>query len=391
MVLSDNTFPPDIRVKKEAKALTKAGHKVFLVCRKGKNQVKSEIVEGVRVYRLDFPLQYIPKIGNLLYFSIYRYLLILFVIFIVEKYKIDVLHVHDLPFALATCIPGKILRKPVIFDMHEDYVDMVRYGISRQTKLNALLLKLLEIEEKLCLRFSTKIIVVTEEERERLAKLGIPEEKIEVIENTEDPDELYDFSIPDFKNIFQNKFLISYVGGFSRHRGLEILVKAVPLILNEIPNAYLLLVGDGIMKDYLIRMVKDLGIEDKVTFTGWVNFRDAMGYIKTSDICAIPYHKTRQTDKSFPHKLSQCMYFGKPILVSNVRSLKRIIKETECGIIFKAGDHKDLARKIVEAKKQDILKRLGENARIAFEKKYNWRNTSKKLIKLYNTLLLKGS
>ena len=388
MVLSDNTFPPDIRVKKEAKSLIDAGHRVFLICRRGANQAKSEVVNGVYVYRISFPFSSIPRIFSFLYLTIYRFIIIPYILFIAKRHKIDVLHVHDLPFALATCIVGKILKKPVVFDMHEDYIAMMLYGSKNNFKVR-ILSKILEIEEKIVLKLSTKIIVVVEEEIRRLVRLGVPIHKIVVIHNTEDPDELdkLQSSIPDFSEQFRDKFVMAYIGGFSRHRGLDILIKAMPLILAEIPNAHLLLVGDGVMKDQLVRMYKKLGIEDKVTFTGWVSFEEAMGYLKISDVCVIPYHKTRQTNKSFPHKLSQYMYFGKPIVVSDVESLKRIVKETGCGIIFKAGDYKDLARKIIEAKKQNLLKRLGEKARIAFEEKYNWCNTSKKLIELYLSLI----
>ena len=387
MVLSDNTYPPDIRVKKEARSLIDAGHRVFLICRRGANQAKNEVVDGIHVYRIDLPFSSIPLIFPFLYLTIYRFIIIPYILSIVKKHKIDVLHVHDLPYALATCIVGKIIKKPVIFDMHEDYIAMMLYT-SKHKFIIRILSKILEVEEKIALKMSTKIIVVVEEEIGRLVKLGVPTQKIVVIHNTEDPNELdkLQSSIPDFSEQFRDKFVITYIGGFSRHRGLDVLIKAMPLILDEIPNAHLLLVGDGVMKDHLVKMCEKIGIEDKVTFTGWVSFEEALGYLKISNVCVIPYHKTRQTNKSFPHKLSQYMYFGKPIVVSDVDSLKRIVEETGCGIIFKAGDHEDLAKKIIEVKKHNLLKELGEKAREAFERKYNWNNTSKKLIELYSIL-----
>ena len=71
MILSDNIFPPDIRVKKETKALINAGHKIFLIARRGDNQIKKETVDGVHVYRIDYPFRTIPLIGGSLYFFIY--------------------------------------------------------------------------------------------------------------------------------------------------------------------------------------------------------------------------------------------------------------------------------------------------------------------------------
>jgi len=185
MVLSDNTFPPDIRVKKEANALISAGYKVFLIARKGKDQIKKEVVENIHVYRINIPFQTIPWLGGFLYFFIYRYLLLYHILFLSKKYRINVLHVHDLPFALTTCLAGKIIQKPVIFDMHEDYVEMVGWNVKDKKGLRKmiglLIAKLLELEERICTILSAKILVVVEEEIKRLAEIGVPLEKIEFI------------------------------------------------------------------------------------------------------------------------------------------------------------------------------------------------------------------
>ena len=153
MVLSDNTFPPDIRVKKETRALIEAGHKIFLIARRGPNQTKKEIVNGVYVYRISSLYHNIPMIGSFLY----RYCMFfrIITIFMSKKRNLDVLHVHDLPFALATCLAGKIIRKPIVFDMHEDYVEMLFWGTKEKKRLKkikgSLKSKILEIEEKIWL------------------------------------------------------------------------------------------------------------------------------------------------------------------------------------------------------------------------------------------------
>jgi len=276
--------------------------------------------------------------------------------------------------------------------MHEDYVEMVRWNEKdkkRGKKIGLLITKLLEIEEKICVNLSTKIIVVVEEEAKRLVKMNVPLEKIEVISNTVDSEEICysDNNVSSPLVGFEDKFILCYVGGFSKHRGLDTLVKAMPLILSKMPNTHLLLIGDGIMKNKLLELCKSLNIEEKVTFTGWIPLEEALDYIKISDICVIPYHKTKQTNKSFPHKLSQYMYLGKPILVSDVNSLKRIVEENRCGVVFKAGNPDDLARKIINAKYKGILSELGRKGRIAAITKYNWKITSQKLVALYNQLV----
>ena len=391
MVL-DKTFPPDIRVEKEARSLTRGGYEVHLLCVGESNE--TEKIEDIYVHRIFFDRSSIKKrvlnAGYLFnYFYIEKWCKALLELH--QKEDFSVFHAHDLNTMPFTLLAGRKANVPIVFDMHEDYISMESSSIEdenilRKIKFFFLTRILLEIWERISLALSARIIVVVEEEITRLTKMGIPLQKIEVIQNTEDFDEIDNLSRSGFYKGFHNKFVISYVGGFSKHRGLDTLVNAMPLILNKMPNAHLLLVGEGVIKEYLLEMCKDLKIEEKVTFTGWVPFKEAMDYIKASDICVIPYHKTRQMDKSFPHKLGQYMYFQKPILVSDVLSLKRIVEETKCGIVFKAGDSNDLAKKLIEAKEKGILEQLGKNGRKSAEKKYNWLNTSKKLIKLYNNL-----
>lgn len=391
MILSDNTFPPDIRVKKETKSLIQRGHNVYLLARQGKNQSKNEIYEGVFIERVHLPLYDVKSIGGFLYYYLYRYFLFFPIIFTSWKNKADALHVHDLPLALATCFAGKVLRKPVIFDMHEDYVDMIASWGSkteRGTKgaVIRILSKILAIEELFCVAASSKIIVVIDEEIGRLRDMGVPEDKVVVISNTVDLYELKNIKLKSTPHELAGKFVISYVGGFSNHRGLETLIKALPLIIKDIPNVHLLLVGDGLIEAQLKSLAIELGIENKVTFTGWIPFEEAMSYINASHLCAVPYDKTRLTNKSFPHKICQYMYFKKPILASDVASLARIIGDAHCGIIFQAENPEDLARKVVEAKNGNTLERMGEAGRIAADDKYNWEQSAQALIRIYSNL-----
>jgi len=124
-----------------------------------------------------------------------------------------------------------------------------------------------------------------------------------------------------------------------------------------------------------------------MTSVGWVSFDKAMSYLNASDIFVIPYLSSRHTEKALPHKLFQCMYFGKPLVVSDVHSMMRVVvNECNCGIAFKAGDNKDLAHKVSETMKKNILGMFGFNAKLAVFKKYNWNREANKLLGIYKNL-----
>jgi glycosyltransferase involved in cell wall biosynthesis len=80
------------------------------------------------------------------------------------------------------------------------------------------------------------------------------------------------------------------------------------------------------------------------------------------------------------------MATGRPVLVSDVAPLKRIVEESECGLVFKAEDPYDFSEKLRIMKDPELLKKLAHNGRIAAENQYNWQKDKERLLNLYAEL-----
>lgn len=79
------------------------------------------------------------------------------------------------------------------------------------------------------------------------------------------------------------------------------------------------------------------------------------------------------------------MYFGKPVISSNCKSLEKLILAEDCGLIFKDRNSNDLAKKIIDLYKNENLRiALGENGNKSVTVKYNWEVTSAGLLNLYS-------
>jgi glycosyltransferase involved in cell wall biosynthesis len=372
MVLSDNPFPPDIRVEKEAKTLLKSGHEIHLVAVTYGNEKDEEDVNGIKVHRYGFPrisviwanYEYIRLLSTLKAFKVAR------------KHGCQTIHIHDLPMALPSLLLGKLLGKKVVVDFHENYPELFYYEFKKRW-----------MGKKSIRNFPSHIIVVVEEERDRYRAAGIPEERITILSNSVDMERMKGLNLGPSERQPDGRFVISYVGGFALHRGLDTLVKAVHEARKKVPNLHLNLVGDGAAKESLVELTGKLGMESSVTFTGQVPFENAMKYVVESDICVIPYARSPETEASFPHKLAQYMYLGRPIIVSDVRSLKRIVEENKCGLVFESGNHSDLALKIIELHEDpETRKRMAKNGENAALERYNWDAEGGKLIRLYQTI-----
>lgn len=400
MLLTD-TYPPDIRVEKEAKALINAGHEVTLICLYNPEQPRRETVDGVDVIRL--PLQYRGGVDELIEGVNY---LLTFVHNgwknalenLLQKTNIDVIHVHDLPLVKTALTVSKDKNVDVIADFHEIWYERERHlrnstdPITLIQNPHKIMHRLAtpvwrqKILEKRCAQQADQIIsVVNEAKTHFVQNCGADPDSTHVISNVVDLDF---FDHANFEDIgYENEFVLSYVGTLGgKHRGIQTIIKALPAISNEIPNVRLLIVGkgDSYMKE-LKELAVDLNVDNLLTFTGWVDFSQVPSYIANSDICFVPHTYTTHTAKTIPHKLFQYMSLEKPTVVTSVPPLARIVNETNSGIVVPPEDPRSLAEAVVELHHQpDLAEELGKNGRAAVEEKYNWDIESEKLIRIYN-------
>lgn len=392
MVLSTKKYPPDRRVEREARDLIRDGHKLFLIARRGPGQPAKEVVDGVHVIRVPLPFQRKKAIADFIYFTFQRYFILFHIIRACHKYRIDALHVHDLPYAFATTLAGKLLGIPTIFDMHEHYTAMLRMGFEarayRKFKPFAFfLLMLLRIEERLACRWARKVIVVADEHIARINSLKGRRENIVVVTNTEDIDYFSGIPVNESALVdYCNDFVILYVGSFGLHRGLETAIQAMPAVLEKIPNARLLLVGDGYNRRELEQLSRKMGVDEQVTFIGFQPFEMIPTYIHRSDVCLIPHISTPHVEMTMPNKIFQFMMLGKPVIVSSTRPMMRIVNDAECGLIFKERDAQSLAETIIQLQDENLRCRLGAKGKRAVKDRYNWQNTVQTLLRLYHSL-----
>jgi glycosyltransferase involved in cell wall biosynthesis len=401
MVL-ETPFPPDIRVEKEMRALRAGGHDVTLLCGHREGQLLEEEYERFRLVRFKEPAEgTIPKAANLLHHwatgrkRAWEQAVELFA----QENRIEALHVHDLPLVPTCLAVSRRLKIPLVFDMHEIYPVMIRgrmpTAIGLRQKLNSGVHSLLfspgwwDRTEMRAVQNADHIVVVIEESKERLIRMGIAGEKISVVLNAEDIDSF--LAIPEQPAIaekYSGDFMVGYVGGVDNpNRGLENLVLALPLLLDHIPGTRLLIVGDGPLRPTIEALVNKLGLSEKVIFAGWVPFNDVPAYVKAIQVAVIPHIINEHTNHTIPHKLFQYIALGKPVVASNIAPVRRILDDTGAGVIAREWSPQGFAEAIIQA-----YERLQSGAHdpqkqeAVLRAKYGFQAVSEPLLKLYRSL-----
>jgi glycosyltransferase involved in cell wall biosynthesis len=246
---------------------------------------------------------------------------------------------------------------------------------------------LAKILETVVTRYVDHIIVVVEESKDRIMKKGINGNKITIVSNTPELD-LFNKNIVKYrKSIFeQNCLNLLYVGYITPLRGLDIVIRALPDIVNKISGARLTIIGDGIEIANLKKMALQVGVYDHVDFIGWIDFTYIPYIISKCDVGVIPHHSNDHTNSTIPNKIFDFMACGKPIIVSDAKPLKRIVESTGCGVVFKSYCSQDFTNQLLVLEEETYRIQLGAEGEKAVRKLYNWNMDSKRLCHIFNNL-----
>jgi glycosyltransferase involved in cell wall biosynthesis len=231
------------------------------------------------------------------------------------------------------------------------------------------------------------VIAVNDEMRARLISIGVRPERVAVVENFVDLDRFLTLSASDAHVTgLEDRFVITYVGGFAAHRGLETALAAMPAVTRAVPSALLLLVGDGTNRGELEAISGRLGLDPYVRFEGWVDFGMLPTYLAHSDVGIVPATKNVQTDASLPHKLFQYMLMGKPVVASACMATSRVVRDADCGLLYPPGDSDALADALIQLTDPAVRAQLGGNGRRAVHDGYNWSVSASKMLAMYDRM-----
>jgi glycosyltransferase involved in cell wall biosynthesis len=388
-MLLDKPFPPDPRVANEARSLVAAGHEVFVFCLDLKGTPARETLDGVEIVRHPMSRGFWKKAGALiLTVPAYRLWFRARLPGFLRDFRIEALHVHDLPLVGEGLRAAGAARIPLVADLHENYPAAVRlYAWARRWPARWLVSATAwDAYERRVLPRADRIVVVIEEARQRLldSGLGLDARRIAVVANTVHVQEFEGFPPdPALERRLAAGFPVLYLGTFDRHRGLEAALDAVALARAEIPDLRLVLVGTGSIEGELRRRARELGIADRVDFEGWQPFARFPAYVRGSRVCLIPHLKSPHTDTTIPHKLFHYMLLERPVVATDCAPIERIVRETGAGRIYPSGDAAALARTLVELRDAERRRALGEAGRRAVLERYRWDLTARELVALY--------
>jgi glycosyltransferase involved in cell wall biosynthesis len=201
---------------------------------------------------------------------------------------------------------------------------------------------------------------------------NIKEDLIKVIPTGVDTDTFnLTKSSEELRKIYGNSVLI-YSGLMVPRKRVHILLKAMTYIIKEIPDIHLILTGEGVLLVHYKKLAEDLGIQNNVSFLGFVQDEELSKLYASSDLFVFPSEL-----EGFGQVLLEAMASETPVICADKPPMSDLIEDG--GITFKLNDPKDLSEKIVNLlKDKQILTDLKNNTKRII-KKYEWSN----IVKIY--------
>ncbi len=187
-------------------------------------------------------------------------------------------------------------------------------------------------------------------------------------------------------NYLEDSFLIGFVGTLQLWYGLDVLVDAVPYIVESIPNAKVVFVGDGHARIHLEEKIKKIGLSKHVLLLGSKPHEEIPEILKTLDVAVAPYVDLPTGFFNSPIKIFEYLAAGKAIVASDIGQIPEIVEHYKTGLLVKPGDPYELAKAVIQIANDHELKTRLEGAARDEGKKYSWENYAKKLINIYYKL-----
>ena len=184
--------------------------------------------------------------------------------------------------------------------------------------------------------------------------------------------------------------VVMMVSRLNPQKGVEYLLASAPEILQRIPDAWFVVVGDIVFgsraqeeaySQLLASRVRELGVANRVVFTGLR--RDVPELLAAADLAVLP-----SLSEGLPNAVIEAMATGLPVVATKVGGIPELIQQGRSGLLVPPGDTNALAESITTVLSKPFLsKRLGEAARIRIQTGFSFEKMFQETVSLYRTVL----
>lgn len=232
---------------------------------------------------------------------------------------------------------------------------------------------------------SRSVIAISQFTRDELIKFGVPGGKVAVVlpgadrEPDVDPDAL---AIVRQRYPLEGRRIILSVGRMVPRKGHLALVRAMPRVRKRVPNAHLVIIGQGPMISACSRAADRMGVRDHVTFAGRLPDAWVQAFYSLCDVFALPASAGAKGQvEGFGLVCSEAHAHGKPVVAGATGGLPEAVLHNQTGLLVDPSDPEAIADALVTVLADaNVALHLGEYGRQRVERELNWRQFTSKML-----------
>jgi len=385
VMITDGAFSDRIRVSNEARALAEAGCEVEVHALDAWCASRTFDWHGVRVHEHRMPrwTHWARVLNAELPFFAWAVSRVLKPV--MQGCRADVIHVHNLFVwkgarrAVASTKPSSLQGSSPrwVLDVAENLPEIMQEYDHVKRGLGRVLIRpraWARLQQQAMAEADHVVLVTPTAVEDYVQRLGLPRSKAISCNNVPWQDHIGMDGLAQLQARFKDDFVILYFGDTSRRRGTDLAIRAMPQIVERIPNAQLVVVGKNNREDvFLAQLREESSVQHRIHLEGFQPLARLGSYLNVAHIGISPLVRNVHHGTTHANKLFQFMHGGLPLVVSDCPAQAALVKETSTGLVHRAGDVTSFAEAVISLGLDPQMARtMGQRGKQAVAEVFRW-------------------
>jgi glycosyltransferase involved in cell wall biosynthesis len=371
-----------------AQKMVERGHQVDVICPKLTN-FPAEDLSGASVHRIAPRMRYESQLPPSIVANIgYLINTIIEGSKIIRNRRVQLIHTDSYSSIIAGSLLGKLHQTPTISTIHDVFTTSLTDSWTQWAKENNLGMTqtiLGPLLEKIMVRMPTNVIhTISNTSKDDILRLNRSHQSnIIVIHNGIDLAEYgsYTSSSTNKGTNCYDKYIV-YIGRLVYYKNLNIVIQAFAAVTKRIPDAKLVVIGEGIKRNDWENLTADLGLSQNIKFLGYVRHDEKLRILSRTSALVLP-----SLYEGFGIVLIEAFAMRKPVLVAKERPFDEIVDDEVDGFLIPSNDPELWAEKIIlMLSEPSLCKRMGEKGGAKVQEKFNIINVISQMERLYRSI-----
>ncbi len=381
-------YPPLIEgglarhVRKLSEALVEQGVDVHVLTRGGEESPAEEVAEGVAIHRVREPKRPTDLGEFVAWVERMNADMLAAGVELGDRLDFDLVHGHDWLVAMAGDHLARRFGAPLVTTIHATEHGRHQGWVDKHPQ------SYIHGVERWIANRADRVIVCSFYMREQVAEIfGVPRERVEVIWNGIDPEDLQPHEEPELRRLraqfaAPDEKLVLLIGRLVYEKGFQLALAAMPRLIERHPETRFLVAGSGTHERELRRQAEELVLMGHGHFLGWMGDDVLHSLYRIADVCVVP-----SIYEPFGLVALEAMASGCPCIVADTGGLREVVPHEEAGLRFTARDPDSLVEMVERVfRDHDLRERLVAEA-AEHVLRFDWGDVAARTAEIYAELV----